>query len=239
MKETDLAERVVAWLKHEGWDVYQEVEGPNGRCDIYAVREPLTWAIEVKATFGLKVIEQAHGWLGHANLVSIATPKPPNGFGLELCRHFGIGTIEIVPRENWDNRMIDSGEKWPNGSPLMRRERVDLPPDLHVHQYSKPRFLRRSARPRLYESQKDYAPAGNNYGKYVTGASEVKRQLVDIVRAEPGIALSEAIKRIPHHYASDRSAKSTLVKYIEWKQVPELRIERDGRLVRLYLAEAA
>lgn len=236
MSETDIAARVVAWLEHDGWEVYQEVEGRNGRCDIYGVRGRLAWAIEVKKSFGLRVIEQAHGWIGYANLVSIAVPNVSSSFGARLCEQLGIGTIETTMRQQSYWRRTDKGRLDSNGNPREDWERVELPPDLTVRERAKPRLWRRCKRPKLFESQKTFAPAGNNFGKYVTGASEVKRQLILIVNATPGIALNDAIGRIPHHYASDKSARSTLIKYIEWKQVPEVRIERIGRSVHLYPA---
>lgn len=216
--ETDIAARVVAWLEHEGWDVYKEVEGRPGRCDIYAVREPVAWAIEVKTTFGLRVIEQAHGWLGYANLVSVAVPYHRNGFAERICRDYGIGTIETS---------VEAVHDWSVRPPK------ELLPELRVREIVSPRLWRRCVRPKLYESQKA-SEAGNAFGKYVTGASEVKRLLVKLVAANPGIALNEAMRLTPHHYANAASARSTVIKYIEWNQIPEVRIERQGRTVHLY-----
>ena len=64
MKETVLAEKVIAWLEDYGWDVYQEVQiFPAGEvCDIVAVQNRIVWAIETKTTFCLAVIAQAEKW---------------------------------------------------------------------------------------------------------------------------------------------------------------------------------
>jgi len=95
-KETELAKVVIQWLKEQNWEVWQEAKlvgkyyGPIH--DIIAVKHDITWCIECKLSFNLKVIEQAYN--SNAILKSIAVPKY-NGFGEMLCRKLGIGIIYV------------------------------------------------------------------------------------------------------------------------------------------------
>ena len=74
--EVELARPVVAWLRLQRWEVYQEVQMGNGGpvADIVARLGNLYWVVECKTKFGLAVMDQAHGWLGYAHLVSVAVP---------------------------------------------------------------------------------------------------------------------------------------------------------------------
>jgi hypothetical protein len=60
--EAEIGEAVVAWLEAQHWDVYQEVKIYSGIADIIAVKGNLLWAIELKKSLTLKVMEQARGW---------------------------------------------------------------------------------------------------------------------------------------------------------------------------------
>lgn len=93
MSEIELARKVVEYLHREQWEVYQEVKGSYGRCDIYAVRGPVSWAIECKTTCSLKVIEQAVYWQGYANYTSIAVPSSKSSH--IICRRLGIGVLTV------------------------------------------------------------------------------------------------------------------------------------------------
>ena len=87
MKETDLARAVVSYLESSGWDVYQEVlRNPHSmggygspRCDIFAVKGGVRWAIECKMSLGFRVLEQVEKWKGYANMVSVAVKRPRFG----------------------------------------------------------------------------------------------------------------------------------------------------------------
>ncbi len=92
--EQDIAKQVIALLSEWHYDIYQEVDGPGGRCDIVAVQGKILWAIECKVRFNLAVVEQAHNWLGRAHFVSVAAPGRPSRFLARVCRDYGIGILE-------------------------------------------------------------------------------------------------------------------------------------------------
>ena len=103
ISETDLAKIVIELLSEWGWDVYQEVQGHGGICDIVGKRGNILWAIECKKSFGLAVIEQAHNWIKYAHYSSVAVPQTRDGyFAEQICREYGIGVFRIkgeTPRE--------------------------------------------------------------------------------------------------------------------------------------------
>src|SRR5581483_4069856 len=107
--ESALAAVVVAWLEHEGWDVFQEVESPAGLCDIVAVRGPLVWSVETKLAFGTGVVEQAYDRLRFAHLVSVATPQRRGSSVLEhYCRWQGIGWLQVDDAVALDRRPLEA-----------------------------------------------------------------------------------------------------------------------------------
>lgn len=91
--ETEIARAVVDMLREWQWEVYQEVIGPYGRCDIVAKRGNILWGIEAKVNFGLTVLEQAAHWRGYVNYVSVAVKSAPGNFGREIARGMGIGIM--------------------------------------------------------------------------------------------------------------------------------------------------
>jgi hypothetical protein len=93
MSEVDLAKAVVEMLTEWGWEVYQEVQGPGGRCDIVGKRENILWAIECKISFGLPIIDQAFKWICHAHYVSVAVPTAGGRLANLICNQYGIGVL--------------------------------------------------------------------------------------------------------------------------------------------------
>lgn len=93
LTETQLASIVIDHLKQWHWEVYQEVVGPGGRCDIIAKQGNILWAIECKLNFGFSVIEQAYNWKPYTNYVSIAVPANKSRFANNVCKDYGIGIL--------------------------------------------------------------------------------------------------------------------------------------------------
>lgn len=193
--ETALAKQVEQWLIAKGWEVYKEVLAPKHKgkkvCDIYAVKRNNkgdiidTWAIEVKATFGLTVMEQAYNWRLFANRVSIATPKPkkrPRQFGHKICTSLDIGVLEIGTRSVYEK-------------------------------YTSPRRAKVNLYPTLNKEQKK-SVAGTPRGGHWTPFKQTVKELEAIAKKRPGITLQAAINAIDHHYASTSSAMSSIQKHI-------------------------
>jgi len=136
MRETELAAMVVSSLSEWGWEVYQEVTGPFGRCDIVATRGPVVWAVECKTSFGLAVMEQAHNWTRYANYASVAVPIAPGRFGEKMCRSLGIGVLWAKVNQE------------------------------EVLETVRPKFNRKTLKLKLFEEQKTFCPAGSTHGHW-------------------------------------------------------------------------
>lgn len=212
LKETDLGEFVISHLCGDGWDCYQEVAMKGRVADIVACRDRLIHVVELKTSFGLAVLSQAHFWSRRVHLASIAVPTVSRfgrdrGFGMQLCRDYGIGVFSV------------------DGSG-------------YVYQAVNPRLNRAADRnrreilDRLDPIQKTFAKAGNNQGLHWSPFKDTVLRLTRIVADQPGVPLSDAIRLLQHHYASDASARSSLKKWIEAGKIRGVRSE--GRKCNLF-----
>ena len=191
--EVEVARWVIRFLEDLEWDVYQEVSGHPGRADIVARRGTVLWVIEVKTSFTLGVLEQAHRWLPHAHMVSVATPRCPGEFGKELCRTLGLG-------------IIGASGQHADGSGTKEQIR--------------PRLNRKPWKlPKLCVEQKTYAPAGSN-GGYFSPFRRTCRIVQDHVRGDVTIPMKDLVNQVDHHYCSDASARQSLKTWIEAGKIP-------------------
>lgn len=206
--EQDLGAVVVAWLQGLHWEVYQEVTSRGGpRCDIVAVQGPLVWAIECKVSLGMAVLAQAMHWRGRANLVSVATETHPTNVTQSILRELRIGALVVAGERCWESV----------ASPLARLRGNDT---------------RTPLRRALREEQKTFAPAGNAAGDYWTPFQATCKAVRDRIRGvEGGVELKLVVDSINHHYASTKSARCHLARWIELGKVDGVRLRRDGRRV--------
>lgn len=99
--ETELAALVIAWLREDGWTIYQEVEHFNSPriADIVAWKDGLAWVVEVKSTCGFELLEQALHYRGSAHRISMAAPLPATdrlaSFVPRHCVELGIGFFHL------------------------------------------------------------------------------------------------------------------------------------------------
>jgi len=222
--EKDLAAPVVEWLTEQGFEVFQEVEAYNRTADIVARDGRFIWVIECKKSLSLEVIDQADRWRWMATWCSVAVPKPRRGFERpRIVRSIldwrGIGLLEVEsPRIHV-----------PIYKPLVTEE---IP--FHTNRkadYKKwDRFLT--------EQHKTYCPAGSQSGR-LTKFKITKDALVSYVRRNPGVSLKEALEKIKHHYASKSGAVGRTAELIRRGVFPELRLEHDGKYLKLWPTEGA
>lgn len=232
MAETDLAAKVIDWLKADGWDIYQEVQlsvyAPTA--DIVAVKKigkyqkPIIWIIECKVSFGAAVCAQAYHWASRrmAHYVSIAyySSKPYTRFTntqhflAGVLKSYGIGTIEI------SNKF--SGNYY---------DEVQTPEYKHVRWNNFDRMIGS-----LTDLHKTYARAGNADGKKITAFSLTRDHLIEYVKKHPGLTFNEILADINHHYNSIASARSSLTKWIGLGSIKgiEIRYDKKTRKSRLY-----
>lgn len=206
--EQDLAASVVGWLQAMHWEVYQEVTSRGGpRCDIVATQGPLVWAIECKVSLGMAVLVQAMHWRGRANLVSVATTTHPTRGSRSILQELRIGALVVAGERCWESEP----------APLSRLRRNDT---------------RAPLRRALREEQKTFAPAGNAAGDYWTPFQATCKAVRDRIRGlEGGVELKLVVESINHHYASPKSARCHLARWIELGKVDGVRLRREGRAV--------
>lgn len=215
--EEALGRSVVAWLTAAGWTCYQEVEvhlhGTQGgpRADIVAVRDGLVWIVELKVRLSWDVLEQAEAWEGWAHRRSVATALGPrHAAGRTAGRALtalGLGWIHA--------------NGWTTGGTLVLgevRERVEAPTVGALEARRAPLLL-----DQLRPEHQTAAAAGSTTGGHWTRWRETCRALADAVAAEPGLELGQYVARIAHHYASTRSAVSSLAMDVERGRIDAVR----------------
>jgi Holliday junction resolvase len=222
--EVELARPVVAWLESQGWDVYQEVQTDLGPiADIVATQGPLVWVVECKKALGLPVLEQAEHWLHYAHFVTAAYPYVPNRrnrLARRVAEWLGIGLLEVRHSELW-------------------RLGVDL--QFTFERPEPPRFtrdpkLKDLLTKHLLPGQRTFAEAGNALGLRYTPYRETCDLARDYVRQHPGAQVREVVENIRHHYKADATARACLLKWAQEGKLHGVRLEQDGRALRLYEA---
>lgn len=205
-KETELAGVVVSWLRSEGWQVWQEVDGYY---DILAVLGARMWSIETKLSFGLPVVAQAWERSRHVHWASVAVPAAARDRAPRMldsvCGHYGIGVLLVGLTE----------------------VEVRLPPALHRKQGDA------ELRARLAGIPQDFAPAGQS-GSYWTGHKGTSQRLAEYVGRHPGSTVKEVVAAIDHHYRRDSTARARIASLALDGVYPGVRVEREGKLLRLY-----
>lgn len=211
--ESELARAVVAELQAQGYETYEEVEAARGaaRADIVGLRGPLVVIVECKVSMGLAVLEQCVNWRGSAHMVIAATGySRTNRAADRLMRFDGIG-------------------HWRVGSDAFVRE--DIAPRLH----RKADVARLRARC-LPENKTGgmFAQAGSTTGGHFTPFRATAMALREIVSKQPGLSLRDALAQTKHHYSSAKSAMSSLPGLIRSGVVQGVRLEVEGRALKLY-----
>lgn len=196
LKESHYAAAVVGWLKARDWEVYKEVQAPSesGRIiDIYGIqgdpdRPRRAVGVEVKTAFTLRVMEQAEYWKRFTDRTYIAVPESGDSrsraFGSRICEKFGLGVL-LVPENQ--TRTVALEPYRDVRSKKTGRLRV---PNLH------PAMKKREA--------------GSAGGERSVSFLNTTDQLRETVSELPGIRLSDALRRIDHHYKNIGSAYSSL-----------------------------
>jgi hypothetical protein len=192
MKECEMASKVVTHLAESGFDVYQEVMGQYGVCDIVGVFDKITVAVECKTSFSLAVLGQAYRWRYSAHYVYVAVParSAPDEFGQKICRDYGIGRLTC-------------------GQEI----RESIRPHLFRAKMKKTGF-------KLYEQQKTFCAAGSANGGHWTPFKQTVSNVISLVRQKPGIPFTDLIKEIDYHYRTPGTAKSCLRKFIDTDVIP-------------------
>lgn len=222
--EAALCEVLVDWLEAEGWEVYQEVQYHGGIADIVAVRGGIVWVVEAKTGYNMTVMEQAYNWLNYAHLVSIATPslKRRKGHFMadSILRYYGIGRL-VVP------------------APFHFKGQTEIQVTQEIFPiYHRKRKVLKSAvtqfKDSLLPEHKTWAKAGVQHGRRVTTFGLTREAVKKVVAKYPGITLHDLVEKVDHHYSSKYGARQYIALYIDNGVIDGIRIDRDGKRLRLY-----
>lgn len=221
--EQRIGEAVIAWLRANDWEVFQEVKASKGDArapvaDIVAHRHNYVWIIECKRHLGLEVLDQLIHWQrrGFADYYSAATFTPWAGVGDSvghLVHHFGFGLIRASRNGESYDANID------REAPMQLRD----PTWDSIEDY-------------LDIDQQTRLKAGSKGGDVSTPFTRTCDQLRELVEAGP-IAAADAVRAITHHYNSDSAARNNLTNWAMRGSIRGVRIKRKGRF--LYFAKAA
>ena len=177
----------------------------------------LIWIIETKTTLGVDVMEQANDWLHHAHLVSVGTPwkRGNTGFREMLLRRLGIGYLSVITQYEGEWQVKEEVR------PVLNRRIIP--------------GLREMLRP----EHQTWAKAGNNRSERYSPFKGTSRDVAEFVKHNPGAAMKDLLTNVRTHYHSTSTARSCLARWIEEGKIPGVRIERQGRLIRLFPVEVA
>lgn len=213
--EAQLAEKVVAWLNEQGWDVYQEVQpfAYGSVADIVAIRGALTWVIETKLVLNMNVIQQAWDWRNHANFISVATPRKKSerldGMMVRFLKFLNLGRLSI------DEFTV-----------------------IEIVQPNLERNIARNLRNCLSEEHKNYAKAGNADNKYWTPFQGTAKAVYYFVNLNPGCTTKEIVDNVKTHYGSTTTARSCISQYIQRNIIKGIKYEKVGKTLKFYTDEA-
>lgn len=185
MSEAQLAAHVVAWLKAEGWQVFEEVEWTVGRADIIATRAHELVAFECKKQLSFDVMAQARRWLPHvtAAYVAVAAVKSSEGrrLAFEVVKLLGLRVVDVL-------------SLWP-----IEAGRV-CPITLRGGDYTTIRRVNPDLLETLRPEHQTHAKAGTNRGGQVTAFKLTCGRLHTYAVANPGCLLRTALSMVEHHY---------------------------------------
>lgn len=210
--EQVVASVVVDHLARLGADVYEEVTISGGVADIVARVGAEVWIVEVKTSLSFALLLQAAARRRLAHRVWVAAPITRGCSDAHpVFAEMGIGVMTVHLGES-------NGDRW-----------VSTPVDARRLTSRRLKLV-----DKLRPEHKTHAKAGaiGGGGRW-TPYRDTCRQLRDVVAGAPGIALRDAIEAIRHHYASTSSARGALMARIESGDVPGVRLEREGKVVRL------
>lgn len=199
MKESDLAKKVVEWLKLQHWEIYQEVQifRAGSIVDIIAERCGIYMNVEVKTSLTFAVIEQAQKNQFMFNYTCVAVPfvnrkRQGRWLALDVCEKRKIGVIEVDA--GYSGGYIEYGVQ-----PQLTRNNKDI--------------IERYVISSLTEAHKNYCEAGSANGGHLTPYRQTMDSIKSILKREGPCTLKQIMFHLEqHHYCSDNSAKGSIRK---------------------------
>jgi len=204
--EQEMAQRVVTWLKKQGYKVFQEqaVEGSTKRLDIAALRgDGKLWAISCKLTAKKAGLKDARWWQKHSNVTSLLMPLKYDARLVCECASYGVGLM-----------YADSQHIFIIVDPAYRKQRTE---DLFC---------------KLNPKTASFAKAGMASGKRNTPFNRDLQDLADYLLANDGSSIEDAFNHVQDKSFSGLPAlKRALELEIKKRNYPGLYL-RKGKVER-------
>ncbi|MGL6195933.1 MAG: hypothetical protein ACRC2T_14050 [Thermoguttaceae bacterium] len=232
-QEADFACVIAEWLREQGYEVFCEVTygGRSGRRIDIVVKDGCEyWAVEVKTSAGLEVLEQAYHWKKDFHYVYVAVPEGrrkgkaggKNRFFQEVAKKFGIGVIRAKMG------VFDPGSVEPKkffGGPRFALQARD--------KEEKPHCLKKNF---LHPEMANNIPG--TQGGHTTSFRRMCNSVIEYLKKKPnGSLLKELYPLLAEHYDDPRSGVYTLVKWIELGHVKGIEVKRIDRRIVLFAEE--
>lgn len=217
MKEIELAEPVVEWLKSQNWNVYQEVQFRHmgGVADIVAERHGILWIVETKTALSIEVLNQASAWTVHFRSVAVPKAKRDSKRDYRVARdYYGVGVIEVT------NHSVD--------------ETLRPPLYLRHHKMAKRMLCQ------LTDLHKTFCKAGSKGGGHLTPYKLTMMEVRRTIEKHPGCTVEELFEiHGSMHYANKSSFKGNILKCLDDFERDWCRIDKTTKPFRLYVSENA
>lgn len=209
-KETELAQKVVAWLLEQHWEVYQEVQfsRSGGIADIVALRHGVMWIIESKMSYGFAVLEQASRWVTHLRSVAVPLSKSQSRDYQVARLYYRVGVLEV---SQWSVH-----EKIKPPMAYRKNHLIDL------------------YKSELTELHKTFAPAGSQSGHHLTPYKQTMLEVRRLIELNQGCTVKFLHDKLGNmHYANRNSFAGNLVKALEAFE-PWCRIDKTTKPYKLF-----
>jgi len=209
MKETELAEHVIAWIreKRPEWNIWTELKPGwySGVADIVCVKEEqmndcsdseeVIWVIEVKTSLSLQVIRQAYKW--DVDYRSVAVPRVKSKTA-KKSRRFWYGYMSN--QMNIGSLVISS-----HGVREARKA------SKHKITYNNQWGDKHKLLAMCGELTKGFSKAGSVSGGYWTPYAQTMKDVKKYIENNPYCTVKQIVEDCgKFHYASEKSARSTL-----------------------------
>lgn len=186
-------------LLENGFEVYKEVETPNGFCDIVAVLKTadreIRWGIEGKMQCNEAVIKQAYNNKELLDYVSICTPAEPNWIYKEFMKHHGIGILKI-PQYTWEEGVYKDGLNMLEGEIKHILPHYEIPLYDGLHIMSVPVFnLNKKKDVTLHELQK-LEKAGKSSGERLTTYKMTVIKIQEYLKGKDWVNIKTILKEM-------------------------------------------
>ena len=182
-----------------------------------------------------KVVSTLHewGWEVYQEVIEsggrcdIVAKRGPILWAIECKLSFGLPVIDQAYRWRRRANYISVAVKSASGSGIgvkfCQDYRIGVLACRHnVYEVVKPKLARKINPIAVNDDQKTWGTAGTNGGDYYTPFKKTVRDLVKVVRANPGVEFNKLIKELDHHYRSLSTAKSCLRGFIGTAVIPEI-----------------